>query len=57
MSAVKDAAVKAVLYLRAQMSVCGYLPHLLSDSGEIRYERYEHNATVHPPPPPLWKSA
>jgi len=48
-STVKDPAVKATLYLRVQMSLCGYCPHLLSDLGELLSEREEHNATVHSP--------
>jgi len=46
---VKDAAVKTMLYLRVQMSLYGYCPHLLRDLGEIRYERDERDAMVHFP--------
>jgi hypothetical protein len=52
-----DAAVRAMLYLRVQMSLYGYCahvlygycPHVLSDLGEIQNERDEHNAKVHSP--------
>jgi len=38
-----------MLYLRVQMSLYGYCPHLLRDLGEIRYERDERDAMVHFP--------
>ena len=44
LNVMKIDAVRAILYARAQLNFCPYVPHLFSDWVEINCRRSTHNA-------------